>query len=145
MIHSKTKAECQANIEHAINQAKINPTALTQNNASLLSLIEDVNTVTQMAKIAHTQKANKTASDYIENKNEIEIQGIILSCILPKAYEDPYYLAMNPDMTLEILKRGRHMITLIDESMSSRCACSITNTVIFFRKQYAKIKQKTTM
>ena len=50
MVHAKTKDECQKAIAYMITRAEEDLSSLTDDNALLLSTMEDVHTVTQIAK-----------------------------------------------------------------------------------------------
>ena len=139
MLHTKTKDECQKVIEHMITRAEEDRSSWTDDNALLLSTLEDVHTVTQIAENLYNQLPEIMVCDYQHKTEEIEILGIALSCILPKAYNDIYYLAMNPEMTLQLYKQGLYMVELIDEVLSRR---TLRGTAFFFIRQYDKIKRR---
>ena len=139
MLNTKTKDECQKAIEHMVTRAEESRTSFTDDNALLLSTLEDVRTVTQIAENLYNQLPEILVCDYQHKTEEIEILGIALSCILPKAYEDNYYLAMNPEMTLQMYKQGLYMVELIDEVLSLR---TLHGTAFFFIRQYDKIKRR---
>ena len=139
MIHAKTKDECQKAIEHMITRAEEDLSSLTDDNALLLSTLEDVHTVTQIAKNLYSRLPELKRCDYQRKTEEIEVLGIALSCILPKAHKDIYYLSMNPEMTLQLYKRGLYMAELIEEVLSLR---TLHGTAFFFILQYDKIKRR---
>ena len=139
MLHTKTKDECQKAIEHMITRAEEDRSSWTDDNALLLSTLEDVHTVTQIAENLYNQLPEIMVCDYQHKTEEIEVLGIALSCILPKAYNDIYYLAMNPEMTLQLYKQGLYMVELIDEVLSRR---TLRGTAFFFIRQYDKIKRR---
>lgn len=139
MLHTKTKDECQKAIEHMITRAEEDRSSLTDDNALLLSTMEDVHTVTQIAENLYSQLPEIMVRDYQHKIEEIEILGIALSCVLSKAYKDIYYLAKYPEMTLHLYKQGRYMVELIDEVLNRRI---LHGTAFFFIRQYDKIKQK---
>lgn len=139
MLHTKTKDECQKAIEHMVTRAEEDRSSLTDDNALLLSTLEDVHTVTQIAENLYNQLPEIMVRGYQHKTEEIEILGIALSCVLPKAYKDIYYLAMNPEMTLQLYKQGLYMVELIDEVLSLRTP---HGTAFFFIRQYDKIKRR---
>ena len=139
MLNTKTKDECQKTIEHMITRAEEYRSSFTDNNALLLSTMEDVRTVTKIAENLYSQLPEMMVRDYQHKTEEIEILGIALSCVLPKAYKDIYYLAMNPEMTLQLYKQGMYMVELIDEVLSLR---TLPGTAFFFIQQYDKIKRR---
>lgn len=139
MLNTKTKDECQKAIEHMITRAEENQSSFTDDNALLLSTLEDVRTVTQIAENLYNQLPEILVCNYQHKTEEIEILGIALSCILPKAYNDNYYLAMNPEMTLQMYKQGLYMVELIDEVLGFR---TLHGTAFFFIRQYDKIKRR---
>lgn len=139
MVHAKTKDECQKAIEHMVTRAEEDLSLLTSDNALLLSTLEDVHTVTQIAKNLYSQLPEIRECGYQHKTEEIEIFGIALSCILPKAYNDIYYLATDPEMTLQLYKQGLYMVELIDEVLSLR---TLHGTAFFFIRQYDKIKRR---
>lgn len=139
MLYAKTKDECQKAIEHMITRAEEDLSSLTDDNELLLSTLEDVHTVTQIAENIYNRLPEIIVRDYRHKTEEIEVLGIALSCILPKAHEDIYYLSMNPEMTLQLYKRGLYMAELIDEVLSLR---TLHGTAFFFIRQYDKIKRR---
>lgn len=139
MLHTKTKDECQKAIEHMITRAEEDRSSWSDDKALLLSTMEDVLTVTQIAENLYNQLPEIMKCDYQHKAEDIEILGIALSCVLPKAYKDSYYLAMNPEMTLQLYKQGLHMVELIDEVLSLR---TLHGAVFFFIRQYDKIKRR---
>lgn len=139
MLNQTTKEYYQSRIERAIKEVEENKQALRGQDDTLLLLVEGVHTLAQMAGTLNNQARDKVSDAYVKRHDDIEEVRVLVSCILPKAYKDPFYLSSHPDVVIGLLMRGRLMGEYIDQIQTlPKARNPIYQTLVAFRTAHVR-------